>query len=72
MKQWVIRESTNLYVNLAIIEAPTNKEALQAYAARYPHVYKNCPIKPYRGTQAIFYGYNHSHTIEAWEHTSLF
>ena len=72
MKQWVIRESTNLYVNLAIIEAPTNIEALQIYMKREPFTFRNAYIKPFRGTQAIFYGFDHCHTIEAWEHISLF
>ena len=70
MKEWIIRDVTKPYYNLAIIKANSNIEALKTFQERNPNYLSNGIIKPFRGTQAIFFGYNG--IIEAWEHTSLF
>ena len=70
MKEWIIRDVTKPYYNLAIIKANSNIEALKAFQERNPNYLCKGIIKPFRGTQAIFFGYNG--IIEAWEHTSLF
>jgi len=70
MKEWVIRNANKPYFSIAIIKANNNIEALKIFQERNLIWLGNGVIKPFRGTQAIFFGYNG--IIEAWEHTSLF
>jgi hypothetical protein len=71
MKRYVIREATNFFYNLDLIEAETAREALEKYRDKFPTVYGGYPIEPHRGTLAIKYGPFHGCALEAWEHFEL-